>query len=175
VTTAFVTGGSGFVGKRLIAALVAGGADEVALARSDGAERAVTTAGARPVRGDLGDRAAMQAGMAGCAVVYHAAAHVAEHGKLADFVRGTVDGTANALAAARAAGVLRFVHVGTEAVLADGKPIVNADETIPLAAHPPAPTRSRTSSRARCSRPSAAGPARSTSSPMARPSTSGTS
>ena len=35
------------------------------------------------------------------------------------------------LAAARAAGVRRFVHVGTEAVLADGKPIVRADETRP--------------------------------------------
>jgi nucleoside-diphosphate-sugar epimerase len=36
--------------------------------------------------------------------------------------------------AARAAGVKRFVHVGTEAVLADGNPIVRADEARPLPA-----------------------------------------
>lgn len=137
--SAFVTGGSGFVGRRLIAALVAGGTDVVALARSDAAEAAVHAAGARAVRGDLADLAAMQAGMAGCAVVHHAAAHVGDHGKLADFMRSTVEGTANVLAAARAAGVPRFVHISSEAVLADGKPIVRADETAPLPAHPAGP------------------------------------
>jgi nucleoside-diphosphate-sugar epimerase len=68
-----------------------------------------------------------------------AAAHVAEHGPLADFLRVTVGGTENALAAARAAGVARFVHVSTEAVLADGKPIVQADETRPRTTRPAGP------------------------------------
>lgn len=136
---AFVTGGSGFVGKRLIAALVARGVEVRALARSDAAAQAVRGCGAEPVRGDLGDREAMQAGMAGCDTVFHAAAYVDDHGKLAEFMRVTVDGTAHTLAAARAAGVSRFVHVGTEAVLADGHPIVRADETRPLAARPAGP------------------------------------
>lgn len=136
---AFVTGGSGFVGKRLIAALVAKGIQVRALARSETAEAAVRGVGAEVVRGDLGDRAAMQAGMAGCEVVFHAAAFVEEHGKLADFMRVTVDGTANTLAAAKAAGVARFVHVGTEAVLADGNPIVRADETVPISPNPAGP------------------------------------
>ena len=81
----------------------------------------------------------MQAGMAGADVVIHAAAHVAEHGPLAEFLRVTVAGTEHALAAARAAGVPRFVHVSTEAVLADGKPIVQADETRPRPAAPIGP------------------------------------
>lgn len=136
---AFVTGGSGFVGGRAIRELRARGVEVAALARSDASARAVEVLGATSVRGDLDDRAAMQAGMAGSDVVIHAAAHVAEHGPLADFLRVTVTGTENALAAARAAGVPRFVHVSTEAVLADGKPIVQADESRPRTPHPAGP------------------------------------
>ena len=87
------------------------------------------------------DTAAMQEGMRECDVVVHAAAHVAEHGKLATFLAVTVDGTKNALAAAKAAGVARFVHVSTEAVLADGEPIVQADETRPYPDRPDRPLR----------------------------------
>jgi nucleoside-diphosphate-sugar epimerase len=139
VKRAFVTGGSGFVGKRLIAALAERGVAVRALARSEASAITVRTAGAEPVRGDLADQAAMQEGMAGCEVVFHAAAHVEEHGKLADFLEVTVEGTKRVLAAARAAGVSRVVHVSTEAVLADGKPIVRADETRPRPAKPAGP------------------------------------
>lgn len=133
---AFVTGGSGFVGRNLIAALVARGDEVVALARSEAAATAVTALGARAARGDLGDVAALTAGMAGCAAVFHAAAHVGEHGTRAAVVAANVDGTRHVLAAARAAGVARLVHVGTEAVLADGHPIVRADETVPMTSRP---------------------------------------
>jgi nucleoside-diphosphate-sugar epimerase len=91
------------------------------------------------VRGDLDDPVAMQAGMAGADVVVHAAAYVEEHGPLAEFLRVTVTGTENVLAAARAAGVPRLVHVSTEAVLADGKPIVQADETRSRTTRPAGP------------------------------------
>ena len=48
----------------------------------------------------------------------------------------TVHGTENVIAAARAAKVPRLVHVSTEAVLADGSAIHNADETRPLPKKP---------------------------------------
>jgi nucleoside-diphosphate-sugar epimerase len=128
---AFLTGGSGFVGRALIAALRAKGAQVVALARSDAAAATVSAAGASPVHGDLADEAVLGAAMAGCSVVFHAAAVVSDWGPRALFTEVTVRGTERALAAARAAGVQRFVHIGTEAVLAGGKPIVNADETTP--------------------------------------------
>jgi nucleoside-diphosphate-sugar epimerase len=136
---AFVTGGSGFVGGKLIAALRARSIEVSALARSDNAARAVEALGATAVRGDLDDAGALEAGMRGCDVALHAAAHVAEHGPLADFMRINVGGTERVIAAARAASVKRLVHIGTEAVLADGKPIVRADETRPRTTRPAGP------------------------------------
>lgn len=133
---AFVTGGSGFVGGRVIREMVERGIEVVALARSDRAAKTVEALGAVSARGDLDDVAAMQGKMAGSDVVVHAAAHTVEHGPLADFLRVTVKGTENTLAAARAAKVPRLVHVSSEAVLADGAPIVGADETRPRPAKP---------------------------------------
>ena len=137
--TAFVTGGSGFVGGALIRRLVGDGWTVRALARSDRSEQAVKTAGAEPVRGDLDDTNAMAAGADGADVFHHAAAKVEDFGDPADFQRVTVQGTLNALEAARSARVPRFVHVGTEAALMAGQPLVNVDETTPLRPDSPAP------------------------------------
>ena len=63
----FVTGGSGFIGGRLIERLVGEGRPVRALARSDASAAKVESLGAEAVRGDLGDRASLAAGAAGCA------------------------------------------------------------------------------------------------------------
>jgi nucleoside-diphosphate-sugar epimerase len=84
------------------------------------------------VRGDIAHVDAIRAGASGCSHAFHAAAHVGDWGPRADFVRDNVLGTQNALAGAAAAGVERFVHVGTEAALLAGQPLVNADESLPL-------------------------------------------
>ncbi len=135
----FVTGGSGFVGRRVIEDLVRRGQEVRALTRSEASADVVRRLGAVPVAGDLGDAAAMAAGMRRCGVVFHAAAKVALWGDWKDFHRDTVQGTANVIAAARAAGVPCLVHVGTEAVLADGRPIIAADESRPIPAGPNGP------------------------------------
>jgi nucleoside-diphosphate-sugar epimerase len=132
VTTVFVTGGSGFVGGKLIQRLRAEDHDVRALARSERSVARVRQSGAEPVRGDLSDLAAMMAGAQGCEWAFHAAANVQDWGAPEDFVRDNVDGTRNALQACEAAGVRRFVHVGTEAGLLVGQPLVNADESAPL-------------------------------------------
>jgi len=135
--TAFVTGGSGFVGGRLIRRLIAEGTAVRALARSDASAEKVAALGAEPVRGDLEDAASLRAGAGGCEVTYHAAAEVSDWGRREDFVRANVTGTEGVLAAARDAGVRRFVHVGTESALMVGKALVNVDETDAL--HPESP------------------------------------
>jgi nucleoside-diphosphate-sugar epimerase len=136
MAAAFVTGGSGFVGRNLIRHLVARGDRVRALARSDNAAQLVGALGAEPVRGDLDDVAVLTEGMRGCAALFHSAALVAEWGPKAEFERVNVDGTRHVIEAARAAGVPVLVHVSTEAVLADGTPIRDADETRPLPERP---------------------------------------
>ncbi len=132
MSTAFVTGGSGFIGGRLIRRLVRDGWTVKALARSESSAAKVRDAGAEAVMGDLDDVQAMAAGAQGCDYAFHAAAALGEWGRREDFVHGNVTGTKNALAACREAAVRRFVHVGTEAALLVGQPLVNADESVPL-------------------------------------------
>ncbi len=132
----FVTGGSGFLGKSLLTYLVSRGFLVRALARSETADAVVRHLGAEVVRGDLNDVAAMHQGMKDCQVVIHAAASTQEWGTYATFHEANVQGTFNVLEAAKAAGVQRFVHVSTEAVLLDGSPLVQVDETRPIPGSP---------------------------------------
>ncbi|RKI05960.1 NAD-dependent epimerase/dehydratase family protein [Corallococcus sp. AB030] len=136
---AFVTGGSGFVGKHLLAALAKRGEPARALARSPEAAQAIQAAGGEPWEGDLTDPERLRLGMEGCDTVFHAAAHVKMSGPRAAFYETNVRGTEAVLEAARAAGVKRFVHVSTEAVLVDGGPMVNLHETHPLPERPVGP------------------------------------
>ncbi len=136
--TAFVTGGSGFVGGALIERLRSEGRDVRALARSERAAERVRELGAEPVSGDLDDRESLRAGAEGCEVCFHAAAKVEDWGDPADFERLNVQGTRNVIDACREAGVRRLVHVGTEAALMAGQPLVNVDESAPLRPDSPA-------------------------------------
>ncbi len=122
MSAVFVTGGSGFIGGRLIERLRREGREVRALARSPQAAERVRSLGAEPVEGDLADVAAMRAGAEGCDVAFHAAAMLGDSGRREDFIEGNVRGTRNALTACAAAGVGRFVHVGTEAVLLSSSP-----------------------------------------------------
>ena len=103
-----------------------------ALARSERAAERVREFGAEPVSGDLDNRDALRAGAEGCEFAFHAAAKVEDWGDPADFERLNVRGTQNVIDACRNAGVRRFVHVGTEAALMVGQPLINVDESAPL-------------------------------------------
>jgi len=132
VGSAFVTGGSGFIGGRLIGRLRREGHIVRALARSSAAAERVRTLGAEAVPGDLADADAMRAGAEGCELAFHAAATLGDSGRREDFERGNVTGTFNVLRACADAGVRRLVHVGTEAALMAGEPLVEVDEGAPL-------------------------------------------
>lgn len=126
----FLTGGSGYVGRNLIRHFTGLGTEVVALARSDAARHTVQQLGARPFGGDLLS-AQLAAGMAGCDALIHAAADT-DHGTAsAAQHRTNVDGTRHVFAAAAQAGIQRAVHLSTESVLLDGRPLVDADERHP--------------------------------------------
>lgn len=137
MTTAFVTGGSGFLGRNLIPYLITQGWRVKALGRSSTALEAVRSQGAEPVAGDLAGGPAVVEALVGCDVLIHCAAWANDWGDPAEAWAANVDGTQAMLDAARAAGVPRFVHVSTEAVLIDGeRAIVGVDEAFPLPARP---------------------------------------
>jgi nucleoside-diphosphate-sugar epimerase len=138
LTAAFVTGGSGFIGGALIRRLVAEGWDVHALVRSEASAQKVTALGAKAIAGDLADVPSMAVGAQYCDIAFHCAAHLGDWGTREEFERGNVQGTRNALAAARQAGLRRFVHVGTEAALLAGQPLVEVDERAPLRFDSPA-------------------------------------
>ncbi|HLY50860.1 MAG TPA: NAD-dependent epimerase/dehydratase family protein [Solirubrobacteraceae bacterium] len=138
MTSVFVTGGSGFIGGRLIERLKHDGHSVHALARSEASAARVRERGAEPVMGDLSDVSAMTNGATGCELAFHAAAHLGDWGTREEFEHDNVQGTENALRACTEAGVRRFVHVGTEAALLAGEPLVQVDETAPLRPDSPA-------------------------------------
>src|SRR3954454_17735018 len=104
MSTAFVTGGSGFIGGRLIMRLRDEGWQVRALVRSDSSADVVRLLGAERVRGDIARFDSVRAGASGCSHAFHAAAHVGDWGPRADFVRDNVLGTRNVLAGTAAAG-----------------------------------------------------------------------
>ena len=126
---AFVTGGSGFIGRSLIQKLVKKGYEVRALARSKRSLAIVETLGAVPIQGDLNDIEVMKKAMQDCDLVFHVA------GQYKYGVKGTqnmdrvnVQGTENVLKTAWESGVPKILYTSTIAVLGDTKGQV-VDET----------------------------------------------
>ncbi|MCB9761612.1 MAG: NAD-dependent epimerase/dehydratase family protein [Alphaproteobacteria bacterium] len=124
----FITGGSGFVGGHLIEVL-RGEHEVLAMARSDRSVAAVEALGAIAVRTALGQVTPEQ--LDGVDAIVHAAAFVEEYGTREQFRTVNVEGTRQLLEAAKAAGVKRFIHIGTEAAFFTGPDLVMIDESTP--------------------------------------------
>ena len=100
--TAFVTGGSGFVGRNLIAYLKERGWRVLGLARSSEAASKVSSAGAEPVLGDLDDdRFDVTPALQGVDAIFHAAANVDDWAPFEAAWRTNVTGTERLLEGAR--------------------------------------------------------------------------
>ncbi len=126
-----VTGGSGFVGSRLIPRLASDGHEVFALARSASADDKARALGATPVRGDLASSQPLV--LPPIDAVVHGAAHFRFAGPRAPYFRTNVDGTVALLQASEQAGAGRFVYISAAAVIMNdrGSPIRNSDESAP--------------------------------------------
>jgi nucleoside-diphosphate-sugar epimerase len=129
---AFVTGGSGFVGRCLIQMLRDRNYEVTALARSEQAAKQVSQLGAMVVRGDILNEQAMVQGMQGCDAVYHVAGFLDIWGDYKVFYQTNAIGTECTLAAAQTANVPNFVQMGAAASVFDRQPLSQIDETVPL-------------------------------------------
>ena len=113
---ALVTGGGGFIGRRLVRRLVASGVEVRAIARSEGSATALRDAGAEVVVGDLLDPSAMPHALEGCELAYHLAGDyrvgIREPDRPA-MEAANVTTTERLIDAAVEAGVERIVHVST--------------------------------------------------------------
>jgi nucleoside-diphosphate-sugar epimerase len=117
---AFVTGGSGFIGKHVVRKLVERGYDVYALARSEDTAATVRKLGATPVAGDIHDVAAMRPGMEGSDVVFHLAGWYKTGAR--DWMQAepiNVGGTRKVLRLAYELGVPKIVYASTLAVFGD--------------------------------------------------------
>jgi dihydroflavonol-4-reductase len=115
----FVTGGTGFIGGEIVRQLRARGDDVVCLVRNPEKGKAVAALGCELAAGDLGDEAAIGAGMAGCDAVIHAAAmyEVGIPAKQRPAMwEANVSGTERVMKAALAAKIPRIVYVSTVGV-----------------------------------------------------------
>ncbi len=124
-----VTGGSGLLGRRTIAALAARGHEVVALQRRQSPELAC-----RQVLADVCDRPAVAAAAAGCDAAVHGAARVGVVGTREEFRRANVGGTESVVAACREAGVPRLVVVSSPSVGYESVPTVGAGAEAPITA-----------------------------------------
>lgn len=132
-----MTGGTGFLGRRLVERLLAGGRTVTILGRTPAPD--LVARGGRFVRGSIEDPAAVKAACAGVESVFHVAAKVGVWGREEDFFRTNVLGTRGLLEAARAAGVKRFIHTSTPSVVYNGRDLAGADESLPLTTACPSP------------------------------------
>ena len=102
-----VTGGTGFVGPRVVHALRTHDLAVRALVRRPDRGSHLAALGVELATGDVTDPASLEAAVAGCTHIVHLVAII--RGGTHDFERVMTQGTRNLLAAAKAAGVERFV------------------------------------------------------------------
>ena len=132
-----VTGGTGFLGRRLVARLLAAGDHVTVLGRTPAPD--LEAQGVRFIRASLDEAAAVSAACKGVETVFHTAAKVGVWGRYDDFFRTNVLGTRAVLAGCRAHGVQRLVYTSTPSVVYNGQGLANANESLPLTTDCPSP------------------------------------
>lgn len=114
---AAITGGTGFIGSRLVKRLVEKGYEVRCLVRKSSQVEPLKKLGVELCYGDLLDHDSLRSVTKGGDFVYHLAAMVTDWGSKRDFYRMNVEATRVLLEAAEDSGVKRFIHMSTSTVV----------------------------------------------------------
>ncbi len=117
-----VTGATGFVGGHVVHALRADGREVRCLVRDRRRGERLQAWGCELAEGDVTHSESLGAAAAGCDTVVHLVA--IRQGRREQFQRIMIDGTRSLIAAARDAGVKRFVHMSALGTTAETKDLV---------------------------------------------------
>jgi uncharacterized protein YbjT (DUF2867 family) len=114
MATIVITGATGFIGRHLVARLVAQGERPRCIVRQGAKLDRFPADKVEIVRGDIIDRSTLPSAMRGADSLVHAAAVVAnlKQSKTVNYRQINAVGTANVVDAAREAGVRHFIHMG---------------------------------------------------------------
>ena len=132
-----VTGGTGFLGRKLVERLLSEGRQVVVLGRTPSADLAAR--GVRFVRASLTDAQLVHEACKTVETAFHVAARVGVWGPHDDFFRTNVIGTRNVLEGCRIHGVKRLIFTSTPSVVYNGRDLAGADESLPLTTDCPSP------------------------------------
>lgn len=124
-----VTGGGGFLGRYIVEQLQSAGQRVRVLSRGDYPD--LVGSGVELLRGDVRNRDDVERAVAGVETVFHVAAVPGIWGSWEHFHSINVVGTENLLSASSQTGVRRFVYTSSPSVVYDGRPHLNADESLP--------------------------------------------
>lgn len=126
----FVTGGSGLIGRALVARLTERGDEVIALARSEPASRALSDGGAQVIRGDALDAQALRRGMDGCKLAFNLAGiNTLCVEDEVPMQRLNAEQPALLVRAARESGVARVVHTSSAATIGESPGSIGNEQT----------------------------------------------
>jgi nucleoside-diphosphate-sugar epimerase len=133
---AFVTGGTGFLGRRIVRRLIDQGYDVSVLARDESRGETVKKMGAKVVIGDLGDIEGFVDALAGCDLVVLAGARAVPGGTWEEFFEQNVAATERLIDSASEAGARRIVYVSSLGIFDIPKDGVTITEDTDYDHHP---------------------------------------
>jgi len=122
-----VTGGSGFLGRYLVEALLKAGHTSIRIFNRSGCS-CFQTPNVEVVRGDLANYTAVNNACKGCDAVFHVAAKAGVWGSYHAYYRPNVIGTENVIKACKTNGIKYLIYTSSPSVVYKGQDLTNADE-----------------------------------------------
>ena len=132
-----VTGGTGFLGRRIVERLLGEGRSVSVLARNPAPD--LEARGVRVICASIDNAEVVHRACAGMETVFHVAAKVGVWGDYDSFFDANVLGTRAVLYGCRSHAVKKLVYTSTPSVVYNGRDLANANESLPLTTDCPSP------------------------------------